>query len=209
MGKGYFTLKAHAEERFIERKSEFIGNAAPVTTEKEALDFINKIRSKYSDATHNVYAYILREGNLTRFSDDGEPHGTAGLPVLDVLRKEQLCDCAVVVTRYFGGILLGAGGLVRAYSAGAKIGIDGAEKIFLKPFDILEIRTDYGRYIRIAQLMSTHRVYTVDSDFSDSVYIKAKVPAERTVAFMDSVREATNAIVTVDIIGEEYGYEKE
>ena len=126
-----------------------------------------------------------------------------------MLRKEQLQDCAVVVTRYFGGILLGAGGLVRAYSAGAKIGIDGAEKIFLKPFDIIEIRTDYGRYNRIAQLMSAHRVYTVDSDFSDSVYIKAKVPAERTVPFMDSVREATNAIVTVDVVGEEYGYEKD
>lgn len=209
MGKGYFTLKAPAEERFIERKSEFIGNAAPVTTEKEALEFINKIRSKYSDATHNVYAYILREGNLTRFSDDGEPHGTAGLPVLDVLRKEQLWDCAVVVTRYFGGILLGAGGLVRAYSAGAKIGIDAAEKIFLKPFDILEIRTDYGRYNRIAQLMAAHRVYTVDSNFAEDVYIKAKVAAERTAAFTDSVREATNAIVTVDVVGEEYGYEKE
>ena len=209
MGKGYFTLKQAAEERFVERKSEFIGNAAPVTTEKEALDFINKIRSKYSDATHNVYAYILREGNLTRFSDDGEPHGTAGLPVLDVLRKEQLCDCAVVVTRYFGGILLGAGGLVRAYSAGAKIGIDGAEKIFLKPFDILEIRTDYGRYNRIAQLMSMHRVYTVDSNFAEDVYIKAKVPAERTTAFIDNVREATIAIVTVEVVGEEYGYEKE
>ncbi len=209
MGKGYFTLKSPAEERFTERKSEFIGNAAPVTTEKEAIEFINKIRSKYSDATHNVYAYILREGNLTRFSDDGEPHGTAGLPVLDVLRKEQLCDCAVVVTRYFGGILLGAGGLVRAYSAGAKIGIDAAEKIFLKPFDILEIKTDYGRYNRIAQLMSAHRVYTVDSDFSDSVFIKAKVPAERSAAFADSVREATNAIVTVEKIGEEYGYEKD
>lgn len=207
MEKGYFTLKQAAEAQFVERKSEFIGNAAPVTTEREALDFINSIRSKYSDATHNVYAYILREGNLTRFSDDGEPHGTAGLPVLDVLRKEQLCDCAVVVTRYFGGILLGAGGLVRAYSAGAKIGVDAAQKIFLKPFDIIEIHLDYGRYNRIAQLMSAHRVYTVDSDFSDSVYIKGRVPCERTEAFRDAVREATNALISVDICGKEYGYE--
>lgn len=207
MEKGYFTLKQAAEAQFVERKSEFIGNAAPVTTEREALDFINSIRSKYSDATHNVYAYILREGNLTRFSDDGEPHGTAGLPVLDVLRKEQLCDCAVVVTRYFGGILLGAGGLVRAYSAGAKIGVDAAQKIFLKPFDIIEIHLDYGRYNRIAQLMSAHRVYMVDSDFSDSVYIKGRVPCERTEAFRDAVREATNALISVDICGKEYGYE--
>lgn len=207
MEKGYFTLKQAAEAQFVERKSEFIGNASPVTTEREALDFINTIRSKYSDATHNVYAYILREGNLTRFSDDGEPHGTAGLPVLDVLRKEQLCDCAVVVTRYFGGILLGAGGLVRAYSAGAKIGVDAAQKIFLKPFDIIEMRLDYGRYNRIAQLMSAHRVYTVDSNFAEDVYIKGRVPCERTTAFSDAVREATNALISVDICGKEYGYE--
>ncbi len=207
MEKGYFTLKQAAEAQFVERKSEFIGNASPVTTEREALDFINTIRSKYSDATHNVYAYILREGNLTRFSDDGEPHGTAGLPVLDVLRKEQLCDCAVVVTRYFGGILLGAGGLVRAYSAGAKIGVDAAQKIFLKPFDIIEMRLDYGRYNRIAQLMSAHRVYTVDSNFAEDVYIKGRVPCERTKAFSDAVREATNALISVDICGKEYGYE--
>ena len=109
MGKGYFTLKKAAESKFIERRSEFIGSAAPVTTEAEALAFINSIRSKYSDATHNVYAYILREGNMARFSDDGEPHGTAGLPVLEVLRKEELCDCAVVVTRYFGGHTAAAG----------------------------------------------------------------------------------------------------
>ncbi len=207
MEKGYFTLKAAAEDRFVERKSEFIGNATPVTTEKEAVDFVNSIRSKYSDATHNVYAYILRDGNLSRFSDDGEPHGTAGLPVLDVLRKEGLCDCAVVVTRYFGGILLGAGGLVRAYSAGAKIGVDAAQKIFLKPFDLVEMRLDYGRYNRIAQLMSAHRVYTVDSDFAESVYIKGKVACERTCAFCDAVREATNALVGVEIVGKEYGYE--
>lgn len=207
MGKGYFTLKKAAESKFIERRSEFIGNAAPVTTEAEALAFINSIRSKYSDATHNVYAYILREGNLTRFSDDGEPHGTAGLPVLDVLRKEELCDCAVVVTRYFGGILLGAGGLVRAYTTGAKIGVDGAEKIFLKPFKRLEMEMDYSRYNRVMQLMSAHGVRTEDSEFGIGIKLKGSVAEERAEGFIKAVTDATNGIVLVNITDEFYDYE--
>lgn len=207
MGKGYYTLKKAAEERFTERRSEFIGNATPVTTEAEAVEFINRIRSKYSDATHNVYAYILREGNMARFSDDGEPHGTAGLPVLEVLRKEELCDCAVVVTRYFGGILLGAGGLVRAYSNGAKIGVDGAQKIFLKPFALLEMEMDYGRYNRVAQLMSAHGVRMTDSDFGIDVRLKASVAEERAEGFIKAVTDATNGIVLVRRVGEEYDYE--
>lgn len=207
MKGGYFTLKKAAEARFTERKSEFIGNAAPVRSEREALDFVSAVKARFSDASHNVYAYLLRDGNLSRFSDDGEPHGTAGLPVLDVLRKEQLSDCAVVVTRYFGGILLGAGGLVRAYSAAAKAGVDAAEKIFLKPFDVFELRLDYGRYNKIAKLMSDFRVRLVDSAFAEEVYIKAKIAGERTEDFCASVREATNAAVPVDICGRDYDYE--
>lgn len=207
MAKGYFTLKTAAEGRFTERRSEFIGNARPVSTEAEAVDFVNSIRSKYSDATHNVYAYILREGNLARFSDDGEPHGTAGLPVLEVLRKEALCDCAVVVTRYFGGILLGAGGLVRAYSAGAKLGIDCAQKIFLKPFSILEAEMDYGRYNRFVQLMSLYGVRTDASNFAESVSLRLSVPEERAAEFTSAVTDATNGIVAVRTVGTKYDYE--
>ncbi len=207
MAKGYFTLKKEARAEFVERKSVFYGSAAPVKTEAEALAFINKVRSEYSDATHNVYAYILRNGNLSRFSDDGEPHGTAGIPTLDVLRKEGLTDCAVVVTRYFGGILLGAGGLVRAYSAAAKMGIDSAERIFLKPFKTLEMSMDYSRYNRIAKLMSAHGVRTVDSAFDIDVRITAAVPEERAQGFIDAVIESTNAIVTVDVTGEFFDYE--
>ncbi len=205
--KGYYTLKKEARAELVERKSVFYGSAAPVKTEKEALDFINRVRSEYSDATHNVYAYILRDGNLSRFSDDGEPHGTAGLPTLDVLRKEGLCDCAVVVTRYFGGILLGAGGLVRAYSAAAKLGIDAAERIFLKPFRLIEMKMDYSRYNRIAKLMSIHGVRTVDSAFNADVVIRGSIPEERADAFVLAVTESTNAIVTVENIGRVFDYE--
>ena len=115
----YQTLTREAQYEFTEKRSRFIGYARPVTTEQEALDFIAAIRSKHWDAKHNVYAYRLREGHISRYSDDGEPSGTAGIPVLSVLQKGDLTDCVIVVTRYFGGILLGGGGLVRAYSHAA------------------------------------------------------------------------------------------
>ncbi|MBR0277184.1 MAG: YigZ family protein [Clostridia bacterium] len=129
----YKTVKIENSDEFVEKRSKFIGYVKPVTTEAEAVDFIKKIRAKHPDATHNVYAYKVRENNIQRYSDDGEPAGTAGIPVLDVIQKENLTDICVVVTRYFGGTLLGTGGLVRAYTKGAKIGIESAtvvEKIF-------------------------------------------------------------------------------
>jgi uncharacterized YigZ family protein len=109
----YITLSKEAEVSFIEKKSEFIGYAAPVKTEEEAMEFINKIRKKHANATHNCYAYQLANGSA-RYSDDGEPQGTAGVPILSVIQKGGFTDAVIVVTRYFGGILLGAGGLVRA-----------------------------------------------------------------------------------------------
>jgi len=125
----YRTIKYEADDSFVERRSRFIGYAKPVTTNEEAVAFINEIKAKHWDATHNVYAYVLRDGQIRRYSDDGEPQGTAGIPVLDVLLKENLTDLVVVVTRYFGGVLLGAGGLVRAYSHGAKIAVVAAKMI--------------------------------------------------------------------------------
>lgn len=123
----YKTVKTENFDEFIEKKSRFIGYAKPVITEDEAIEFIKKIRTKHPDATHNVYAYKVRENNIQRYSDDGEPAGTAGIPTLDVIQKEGITDICVVVTRYFGGTLLGAGGLVRAYTKGAKIAIDAAQ----------------------------------------------------------------------------------
>ena len=108
---------------FFKKRSRFIGYCAPVTTQEQALEFIEKIKSKHWDAKHNVYAYILREGGVKRYSDDGEPSGTAGMPVLDVITKNEIYDVCIVVTRYFGGVLLGTGGLVRAYSQGAKVAL--------------------------------------------------------------------------------------
>ena len=126
--ESYKTIAERAQASFIEKKSEFIGNIAPCTTESEAISFVEEIRKQHRKATHNCYAYILRENNIGRHSDDGEPSGTAGAPMFEVLKKEGLTDVCCVVTRYFGGVLLGAGGLVRAYSNGVTAAV-GASRI--------------------------------------------------------------------------------
>ena len=138
----YKTVGKEVSVSFIEKTSEFIGHIKPVQTEQEARAFLEQKRSEHSDATHNVYAYILRENNTQRFSDAGEPHGTAGMPTLAVLQKEQLTDVVCVVTRYFGGILLGAGGLVRAYSRSASEAIEEAGIADIAPFT--EFSMEYG-----------------------------------------------------------------
>ena len=126
MSDSYRTVRQSAADEFVEKKSRFIGHACPVTSEAQARAFIDQMRTTYWDASHHVYAYVVRSGGVTRFSDDGEPSGTAGMPVLEVMRRQQVQDVVVVVTRYFGGILLGAGGLIRAYAKGAKAGLDAA-----------------------------------------------------------------------------------
>lgn len=142
----YRTIRAAASAEFVEKRSRFIGYISPVTTQEDAAAFIDSIRSKHWDATHNVPAYIIREGNICRFSDDGEPQGTAGMPALNVLQKEGLTDCVLVVTRYFGGILLGGGGLVRAYSHAAKLAVDAGGTVTRAECSIVKIRCDYTFY---------------------------------------------------------------
>ena len=146
----YRTIRAAASAEFVEKRSRFIGYISPVTTQQDAIAFIDSIKSKHWDATHNVPAYIIRNGNICRFSDDGEPQGTAGMPALNVLQKEELTDCVLVVTRYFGGILLGGGGLVRAYSHAAKIAVDAGGIVSRAECIIVKIRCDYTFYGRLA-----------------------------------------------------------
>ena len=124
----YKTLHEYGKDEYIVEKSVFIGHAKPVTSEEEARAFIDEMKAKYKDATHNVWAYTIGQSmNIQRYSDDGEPQGTAGIPTLELIKKEDLRDVVVVVTRYFGGVKLGAGGLVRAYTKGAKIGLEAAK----------------------------------------------------------------------------------
>ena len=150
----YKTIKSASSDEFVVKKSRFIGYVRPVKTQEEALAFINEIKSKHWDATHNVSAYILRNGGIKRYSDDGEPQGTAGVPCLDVLEKENLVDTCVVVTRYFGGILLGGGGLVRAYSHSAKIAVDSAKIITMAHCVDVEIECDYTFYGKLNDFLA-------------------------------------------------------
>lgn len=171
----YKTVEKEASDFFIEKKSKFIGYAKPVKTQEEAVDFISKIKSKNWDATHNVYAYVLRENNIQRYSDDGEPSGTAGVPVLDVMLKESLVDVCVVATRYFGGTLLGAGGLVRAYSHTSKIALEAAEIITMAQCSVMSAEVDYSFYDRLNILLSDFSAVILNTSFSDKVCVEFSV----------------------------------
>lgn len=172
----YLTVAECTQDEFTVKHSRFIGYIKPVTTQQEATDFINSIKSRHWDATHNVYAYILREGQSKRYSDDGEPQGTAGIPVLDVLQKEGLTDCCVVVTRYFGGILLGGGGLVRAYSHAAKLAVDAGGVIKMSLCVRARVDCDYGYYGRLSSLIPECGGTVESSDFTDSVSVTFTMP---------------------------------
>lgn len=171
----YKTVEKEASDFFIEKKSKFIGYAKPIKTQEDALEFISKIKSKHWDATHNVYAYVLRENNIQRYSDDGEPSGTAGVPVLDVMLKESLVDVCVVATRYFGGTLLGAGGLVRAYSHTSKIALEAAGIITMAQCSIMSAEVDYSFYDRLNILLSDFSAVILNSSFSDKVCVEFSV----------------------------------
>ncbi len=179
----YRTIEKESCDEFVEKKSRFIGYIKPVTTKEEAVDFINRIKSKHWDATHNVYAYVLRDGQTRRYSDDGEPQGTAGIPVLDVLIKENVVDCVVVATRYFGGILLGGGGLVRAYSHTAKIAVDAGGIVTMKHCALLNVKCDYNFYGRLNSLIPECGGVIDDTVFEDDVKIKFHIPCDDVEAF--------------------------
>ncbi len=184
MQQPYTSLKAHGESRYEEKKSVFFGFARPLTTEAEALAFIDEIKRQYPDARHHVYAYLLRDRNLMRYSDDREPQGTAGLPVLDVLRKTGCTDAGIVVVRYFGGTLLGTGGLVRAYTAAAQEAVAAAGAVTYRLFSECTVKVGYADYQRLPQLLEAHAAILDDTLFADSVEILFAVEAER----VDSLR---------------------
>ncbi len=200
----YKTVKERASAEMIERKSRFIANVWPVSAEAEALELIAKMRSKHYDATHNVYAYIIGDGNIMRYSDDGEPSGTAGLPVLEVLRKEGLIDVAVVVTRYFGGILLGGGGLVRAYGNSAKLGVDTAGIITRTLCDLLCVTCDYTLFgkVQYETLGSGYIIKDIAYEGDVKVYVYTKT--DKTQEYIAKMCDITNARVLCEIISTQY-----
>lgn len=195
---GYITIKDRAENSFIEKHSEFIGYLAPVTTNDEAIAFINEIKSKHRKATHNVYAYILRDNNIVRYSDDGEPQGTAGVPVLDVLQKKGLTDICCVVTRYFGGILLGGGGLVRAYSHATSIAIENAIIMDMCSCYQLKFSIDYNLYGKINYILPDFYVKILDTSFTDCVTITLLVKIEHYESLNSKLIDVSNGTINIE-----------
>lgn len=200
----YKTVEFENSDEFVEKRSRFIGHVKPVKTQQEAVSFIHLVKSKYWDATHNVYAYVLRENNICRSSDDGEPSGTAGVPVLDVLLKENLVDVCVVVTRYFGGTLLGAGGLVRAYSHGSKIAVDSGHIITMATCKILSVSVDYSFYDRMNLLLENAGANIIDSEFTDAVKIKFSLKSDLVNILSEKLTEMSNGKYRLEELGEEF-----
>lgn len=199
----YLIPTQDAEAEFTEKRSRFIGRIWHTQTEEEALAHIKKMREQHWDATHNVYAYIIKDGP-TRFSDDGEPGGTAGMPTLQVLQREGLYDVCCVVTRYFGGILLGAGGLVRAYTKGAKIAVDAAGKSMKRVWDVIYLPVPYSWYERMKQEISAYEGVLRDTQYGADVELEVLTPEGRTKAFLDRVVDISAGTLEGMITGQEY-----
>ena len=191
----YKTVSKPASAELIEKRSRFIGYVRPVTTQDEAIAFINEIKTRHWDATHNVYAYVIRGEGVTRYSDDNEPQGTAGIPVLDAIRKRGLTDCVVVVTRYFGGTLLGAGGLVRAYSASAKAGIDAAGECVMTLCSVCTVRVSYTLYGKLPSLIARCGGVADDTQYADDVTVRFHIPADKLTAFNKLLSEESSGKV--------------
>ncbi|OPJ60055.1 YigZ family protein [Clostridium chromiireducens] len=194
----YITIKDFGEDRFEEKKSEFIGYAKRVESEEEAKAFINEIKSKHKQATHNCSAYIIGQNmNIQRYSDDGEPQGTAGIPILEVMKKSRITDCAVVVTRYFGGILLGAGGLTRAYTKGASIAIKSAGVVEKVDGLKLSFEMEYDLFGKVQHLCGQNSWHIEDTEYSDKVVVN--ILAEKAISedIENEIIEATNGKIIV------------
>lgn len=198
----YKTLKKEASDDFIEKKSRFIGYAIPCANEDEAVSFIEKIRKKHYNATHNVYAYVLRENNIARYSDDGEPSGTAGVPVLEVLQKEGITDACIVVTRYFGGTLLGAGGLVRAYTKGAKCGIDASGIIHRRLCSTYKVNIDYTMLGKVQSDLAVMDCIVSDIEYTNEVSITLYIP-QGNENILDRITDITNGRAVINKTSEE------
>lgn len=192
MEQDYFVpFLEYGEDNFVEKRSKFTGRLWRVETPEEAVAKIKEMRETYWDATHNCYAYILREGNIMRYSDDGEPQGTAGMPILEVLRHEKLVNVCCVVTRYFGGILLGTGGLVRAYTEGAKIAVAAAGVSQMSMFAVLLIACPYNLLGVVQQILPAHDCTVDETDYGADVTLTVSQPAGRLETLNEALAEAT------------------
>ena len=201
----YIMLSKGAQAELVEKKSRFIATVRPVSTEEEAVAFIDEMKKKYYDARHNCSAFVIgSKGELTRSSDDGEPSGTAGRPMLEVLTGSGIRNVAVVVTRYFGGVLLGTGGLVRAYSGAVKMALEQCETITRRFGVQLMIRTDYNGVGKIQYLLGSRNVVIQDSVYAADVEMTVLVPIEEYEKLCKELVEATNGRVGLEEVEKLY-----
>ncbi|MEA4911229.1 MAG: YigZ family protein [Oscillospiraceae bacterium] len=204
MEDGYKTLRKSGAAELTEKRSKFIAAAAPVSAEAQALSFLASVRAAHRQASHNVYAYALREDNLQRYSDDGEPQGTAGLPVLDVLSRGGLTDAVIVVTRYFEGTLLGTGGLVRAYGEAAARAVAAAGVVVLEVCAVYEVTCAYAEYDRLQRLLAELGARVEQSEFTDAVRLQVALRRELGPALAAQVTELTRGQSTPRLLCEKY-----
>lgn len=191
--KPYKTLYEGGVGEIVEKKSRFIATVAKIENEEEALEFIAKMKKQYWDARHNCYAFVAgKNQELQRCSDDGEPNGTAGRPMLEVLLREDIHNIAVVVTRYFGGTLLGTGGLVRAYQKSVQEGLKNSIIIERMQGQSLEIHTDYNGIGKVQYILAQEEVPVIDTEYTDKVVVKLIVPSEKKEKLQEAVTEGTN-----------------
>ncbi len=205
MKNQYKTIHQYGEGEMIINKSRFIGYSKPIESEEEAIEFIEEIKTKHKDATHNVFAYVVGEDSIIqRYSDDGEPNGTAGIPIIEILKKEELRNTVVVVTRYFGGIKLGVGGLVRAYIKGAKLGLDESQIVEKILHNKLKFKIDYTLYGKVEnELMAKN--YTVDSvEYDEFVNISVLSPFDKTEQLIDLMKNLSSGTMDYEYLEDEY-----
>lgn len=200
--ESYRTVRAAAEAGFTEKKSRFIGTVAPVGTAEEAEEFLRTVRARHRDARHHCFAFRLRDGGLRRFSDDGEPRGTAGRPILETLILESLENVMAVVTRYFGGVLLGTGGLFRAYQEGCRRAVAAAEIVTMRKATELRLSAEYACYEKLRRLLTDHEVLVLATDFGKEVSQRLMMPSSRVERFLGEVRETSAGAAVPEIVGE-------
>ncbi len=199
----YLVPTGFGEDEFTEKKSRFIGRVWLVETEEEALEKIQQMKKQHYDATHNCWAYIIKDGAV-RFSDDGEPGGTAGMPMLQVLQREGLYNVVCVVTRYFGGILLGAGGLVRAYTKGAKIAVDAAGKSMKRVWTVLYVPCPYSYYERVKLEVEAYGGIIRSTEFGSEVELEVLLAEDRVQPFVLRLTDMSAATIETLETGKEY-----
>ena len=198
MHDSYLIPAAYVEGRYEDRKSKFIGEIFPVETPEAAIEAIQSVKAKYRDARHHCYAYIIREGNYMRYSDDGEPQGTAGMPILDVLRRENITNVCCVVTRYFGGVLLGTGGLVRAYTKSAQLGLEAAGINQMSRYSVLLITCPYSLLGVVQNILPEHDCVVEETDYAADVTLTVTLPEGGEAALEQALKDATSAGVEVE-----------